>query len=319
MTQPQFPGATQAPPGYPQQPGYYPPQAPQGYPQTPQGYPQGPPQGYQQAPQGYTQQPQQPQAPELAPGTLDAYFSQPSTGGGAALKFAAVGTTHVVVVSRPITDADVQQQTQRGTNLPSTFKDGRPKFVLKIPCTVPPSPDHPDGQAQWWCAGAARDELARAMAEAGAPAGVPEVGAGIQITKTGERTIPGLNPAAVYQVKYWRPSQSGPLASPTGQEDAATKAQVDSGVNGGQQAPQGQQPAYQTLQAYTPQQPPSAQQVYQQPPAPPQQPVYQQSAPQQAPQQPRQTAPQPPPPGPSGELNADQQALLAKLTAQQSG
>lgn len=319
MTQPQFPGVTQAPPGYPQQPGYYQqPQAPQGYPQAPQGYPQAPQgypqqQPYQQPPQGYAQ-PQQ-QAPELAPGSLDAYFSQPSTGGGAALKFPSIGATHVVVVSRPITDADVQQQTQRGTNLPATFKDGRPKFVLKIPCTVPVSTDYPDGQAQWWCAGSARDELARAMAEAGAPAGVPEVGAGIQITKTGERPVPNMNPAAVYQVKYWRPSQQ--LQPPTAQEDAATKGYVDSvNGNGGQQVPQQpaqqppQQPAYQTLQAYTPQQPP---------PAPPQQ-MYQQQAPPQAPQQPQQqTAPPPPPPGPSGALNAEQQELLARLTAQQSG
>lgn len=190
---PNFPGTgTGFPPGQPQYP--QPPYAPQ-Y-QQPQ---------YQPPTQQYPQQPQPPQQ-ELMAGSLDAYFSQPSTGGGAALKFATVGTTHTVIVSRPITDADVQQQTQRGTNQPATFRDGRPKFVLRVPCLIQPSQDHPDGQAQWWCAGAARDELTRAMAEGGAPAGPPEAGATIQVTKTGERPSgAGMNPAAVYSVRYWRP------------------------------------------------------------------------------------------------------------------
>jgi hypothetical protein len=203
--QPQMPGFPQSPEQqnpYGQQPYAAPPQQygpPQGYPAAPQQY--GPPQGY---PQSYAP-PAQP-APPLAAGSLDAFYQQPSSGGGAALKFEP-GTRHVGVVSRPITNADIQQQTNPGNGQPAFFRDGRPKFVMKVPLQLQPTPDRPDGLGQWFVAGAARDELVRAMAEAGAPDGPPEAGAVIDITCTGTRPAgPGMNPAKIYQVRYRRPN-----------------------------------------------------------------------------------------------------------------
>lgn len=141
----------------------------------------------------------------MAKGSIDDFFNQPSVGGGPALKF-AVGTRHAGIVARPVTSADVQQQTVPGGSQPAYYKDGRPKFVLKIPLVVQPSQEHPDGQAQWYVSGGARDELVRAMAEAGAPEGAPESGAGIVVECTGTRPAgAGMNPAKVYKVSYTRP------------------------------------------------------------------------------------------------------------------
>lgn len=204
-------------PQYPQ--GYAPQQYPQpGYPAPPEGYA---PQQFQQPqyapppayPQGYPQ-PGYPQAapPAMAAGSLDAFYNQPSTGGGPALKF-EVNTTHVGIVARPITNADIQQQTNPQNQQPAFFRDGRPKFVMKVPMRVQPSQAHPEGVAQWYVAGAARDELVRAMAEAGAPEGPPEAGAGISITCTGTRPSGvGMNPSKTYAIRYQRPNGAAPVA-----------------------------------------------------------------------------------------------------------
>ncbi len=188
MTYPgqQYPG--QQFPGQPQYPGYAP--APQGYPQP--------------APQ---------QGAQLAAGSIDDFFSQPSVGGGPALKF-DVGTVHVGIVARAVSNADIQQQTNPSNGQPAFYKDGRPKFVMRVPLQVQPTQLHPDGQAQWYVSGGARDELVRAMAESGAPAGPPEAGAAIRVECTGTRPAGvGMNPAKVYKVVYRRPA--GAAAAPT--------------------------------------------------------------------------------------------------------
>ena len=151
-------------------------------------------------------------AQPLAHGTLDDFFDQPAAG-GKALVFDTPGDTRVGVVARAVTDGDVQQQTDtRG--VPQTFRDGRPKFVMRVPLLVQPSADHPDGRAVWYVKGAVRDELARAMAEAGAPAGPPEAGAAVQIAFTGTRPSgPGLNPTKLFAVAYQRPATQ-PSPSP---------------------------------------------------------------------------------------------------------
>src|SRR5438876_2453974 len=88
-----------------------------------------PPQQYGQIPP-----PAQP-AVQLAQGTLDDFYGQPTVGGGQGLKFAVLGTEYYVEQTRPITGADIQQQTDtRG--LPQTFRDGRPKFQMLVPVTV---------------------------------------------------------------------------------------------------------------------------------------------------------------------------------------
>lgn len=298
MTYPQgTPENPWVPPQYPQQPSY--PQAPppQGYPQYPQqqpGYPQQPPQGYPQQQPGYPQQPQ----PPLAAGSLDAFWSQPSVGGGAAWSFDPTQggqLQHIGVVARAITNADIQQQTNRSNNQPATWRDGRPKFVMKVPMLCNASQKHPDGTAQWWVSGQARDELVRAMKDVGAPEGPPEQGALITVTKTGTRPSgPGMNPASIYSVVYQRPDGAQPVSTPSPAAPPAEQVQ---------QAP---------VQGQPQQQPPPP--VYMPPSPPPVTPVVNQqpvmnAVPQQAP-------PPVPTPGDTSALNAEKQALLARLTGQ---
>lgn len=294
----------QFPQPYPQQQ-----QFPQqgGYPQ-PQYQPQPPPQQYAApqaypAPQGYPQ-PQAPQGPPPAAGSLDAFYSQPSAGFGPALKFAQPGVTHTIVVARNVTDADVQQQTMPGTNAPAFYRDGRPKFVMKVPALVQASPEYPEGRAQWFVAGSARDELTRAMAEVGAPRD-PEKDAVITITMTGTRPSgPGMNPSKTWAVQYQRPNGAAPAAPPAQPAPQQAPAPQQMPMAGTQQAPAPPNGMYQAPQPqYAPQD-----QTQQFPAQQPQQQM-------QAPQQP--AAPVHVQPG--NDLDPAQQQLLQTLLAQQAG
>lgn len=282
---------TQAYPGYP-------PQVPPAPPvqQFPQGYPQ-PQQQQFPVQQGYPQPMMAPPPQPLASGTLDDFFSQPSAGGGKSLSFhqKPYGTAYVGIVTRPLGAGDVQQQTDT-TGRPQFFKDGRPKFVMKVPLQMQPSADYPDGLATWFVKGQARDELVRAMSEAGAPAGPPEAGAIIQITYVGERgSGAGMNPAKQFAVIYTRPDGSSAAPAVAQQPTAApSPAPVTP-----QQPPvqYAQQPAQGVPYPATPTAQPGVSPV------------------QQAPVQPapvQQAAPQPP-----ADLSQEQQALLAKLTGAQ--
>lgn len=188
-------------PQVPGQPQGYPPQQP--YP--PQQYPQQPPQGFAQTyqQQQYAPPPQAPQQP-LPNGTLTGFYGQPSTGSGPALKFDQPGQRYVVRVARKVTDADVRAQTNQ-QGVPQYYSDGRPKLVMVVPLVVEGHPGYPEGRGTWWVKGAARDELNRAMAEAGAPEGPPEEGAGMLIEMTGYRPIPNMSPQKLYAVQYVRP------------------------------------------------------------------------------------------------------------------
>lgn len=213
---------------YPQQPPM--PQYPQ--PQYPAPY--GQPQQYQP----YPQQPAPPPAPVQHDTSLSSFFSQPSDAGGPSFKFKDKpnGTKYAGIVARPITDADVRVKTNPSTGEAQTYRDGRPKEVLVVPMLVPQSPEFPDGFASWWVSGQARDELLRAMREAGAPEGPPEEGAGVTVEKTGERPIPGFNPKYIYRVTYVRPQgatqapaeqpgdASAALASPSAPDDVQAQA-----------------------------------------------------------------------------------------------
>jgi hypothetical protein len=272
-------------------PGYLPPTPPP-TPPTPQfpapaQYPQAVP---GQLPQQYAPQqfapgypPAMPTAPQqpLAQGSIDDFYNQPSAGAGKSLSFKAVGTRYVGVVTRPITSGDIQQQTDT-FGRPQTFRDGRPKFVMKVPLQMQPSPEHPDGLGTWYVKGQARDELVRAMAEAGAPAGPPEAGAVVDVTYVSDRQAgPGMNPAKQVHVVYTRPD--GQTSSPAPAVQAPPVQQAT--------------PAPMPQVQYAP-----PQQVAHQPPA---QPVPQPSVPAQAVAQPQ----------PPADLSPEQQALLAKLTA----
>lgn len=250
------------------------PQVPQtqfpGVPQVPQQYvPQAPVPGLPPYPQQYAPQPQfQPPAPPLAKGTIDDYFDQPSISGGPSWSWRnpdgsgkPVGTSYMGIVERTITNADIQQQTQPGTGQPATYRDGRPKFVMKVPLIVQATADFPEGKATWFVTGQARDELVRAMAEAGAPAGPPEAGAAVQVTLVGRKPsrTPGNNPSNQVQIRYGRPHGAPSVASPA----AAPSPMVDA------------MPVVQAMTATTPVAPGAA------PPAAPQ-PPFELSADQQA-------------------------------------
>jgi hypothetical protein len=221
----------QYPPGYPPQ---QPPQQPY-YPPPQQGMGQ---QAYY-PPQGA------PPAPPTAQGTLDGFFGEPSAAGGPALKFKdkAIGTTYTGIVARRLGNGDVRQQTDP-SGRPLTYRDGRPKFVMVVPLFIPGNPEFPEGRGSWWVKGQARDELVRAMHEAGAPEGPPEEGAGVKVTLVGHRPIPGLNPQYLYEVRYIRPDNAG-QAQPAPQPQAA-QAQPVPPPQQAVQAPQAPAPVAQT-------------------------------------------------------------------------
>jgi hypothetical protein len=290
------------------QPNYAPPQYPQ---QFPQQAPQQPPAQFapQFPQQAYPQQfaPQfQPPAPQpLAQGSIDDFYSQPAAGGSKALTFPVVGTVYVGIVERPITNGDIQQQTSPPAqgSVPQFFRDGRPKLTMRIPLQMQPSAAYPDGRATWFVKGADREELARAMAEAGAPEGAPEASAVIQIAYVAEQQSgAGMNPRKVKQVLYRRPDGAAPVAPPAAPSPAAVVAPAaqfapPGTVNDTYQAPPQPDPAALALQ--------QAQQVAQaQLAAQPVQPAAPVATAAPAPA----AAPQPP-----AGLSDAQQALLAQL------
>jgi hypothetical protein len=323
--QPNYPAPQQYPPATPPPPSGYP--APQYPPNSyagpgygaPAMYPAGPgyPGQYPVA-QGYPAPPAQPSAP----GSLDGFYGQPSAAGGPSFKFQnkPMGTTYAGVVARPITDADVRQQTNNA-GVPQTYKDGRPKFILVVPMLVQQSAEFPEGQAGWWVKGQARDELVRAMAEAGAPAGPPEAGAMIAVTLVGQRQIPNMNPQYLYRIVYTRPTGAPAQAVP-----AAPPASVPAHPYGDSQPPAGQpyppmapaQPVYAAPPAqYVPQMPPApAQPAYAVQAAPPAQYASAAAVPAaQAMHAVAQGVPAPVAQAPGlGGLTPEQQALMAQLT-----
>jgi hypothetical protein len=103
-------------------------------------------------------------------------------------------------VARKMTVGDIRQQTD-ASGKPAVYRDGRPKIAMVVPLII-----DGEGEALWMVRGQARDELARAMADAGcAPASMPEAGAELTITAMEPRTIPGHAPQPVVKVTYTRP------------------------------------------------------------------------------------------------------------------
>lgn len=255
---------------------------------------------YAQAPAQYAQQPQQqyapqqfmpgvpqpyaapqPPAPPLAQGSIDDYFDQPSVGGGDSLKFTQVGESYIGIVARAMSNGDIRQQTDSNRN-PLAYNDGRPKFVMVVPLAQvarvvngQPQGFSQDGLGAWWVKGQARDELVRAMAEAGAPQGAPEAGAAVQITFVGERAgRAGFSPSKQFSVVYRRPQGAAPVAAQPAPAPAVTPPVAETApvvsTSSGQpvvyQQPIAAPPAAQVVQQFAPpapavQAPPLAPQV----------------------------------------------------------
>jgi hypothetical protein len=310
---------------YPQAPQQFAPPAPVQQPQYPQAPGQ---QGFAQQPQfqqpGYPQAAPQPPVQPLAQGSIDDFYSQPSASGGPSISWTdaqggpkPIGTQYVGIVARDVTKADIQQQTDFNTKAPLFYKDGRPKFAMKVPLKVQPSQEFPDGEATWYVKGQARDELVRAMSEAGDD-GAPKGGAAISITLVQRRaTQRGLNPANVVQVQYQPPGGPGARQESVQEGNGGVRLQPPAPVQQPAPAQQfAQQPVQQQFVPQAEQQPVQqfAQPAPQQAPAQPQfQPPVQQQAPAQ------QFAPQAQaaPPQAPADFNAEQAQLLARLTGQQ--
>lgn len=202
----------------------------------------------QPVPQQQMQQPQQP-VPEAVQGTVDDWLNkQQSTAYGPAVSFKNKpdGTYYEGVVARTITNSDIEQQTNMNTGAPEFYSDGNPKLVMKVPLDVAVSQDHPEGRATWYVSGKARDELLRAMAEAGAPTGPPEKGAAVRVTLTGRTATRFGNPRNEYRVDYARPAgvaapepRTEAPAQPVATEQQAQAPQAPAQSTGGLQVPPG--------------------------------------------------------------------------------
>lgn len=294
-------------PYYPQAP--QPQQFAQPVPQQ-QQYAPAPPQAYAQPPmQQYAPQAQTPPAQPLADGSIDAFYAQPIVGGGPGISWKGKPDGYTVqgIVPRDVVHADVTQEVgapnTREAGVPQFYRDGRPKFVMAVPLQVPVSQEFPEGEAKLYVRGQLRDELTRAMGEAGVQ-GAPAAGAVITVTLVQRKPGRGTIPQNIFAINY----------TPAGGQPPAVQ-QAPAQQQYAQPVPQQQYaPAQPAQQAPAPQQ---TQQFVQQPmqQAPVQEPV-QQYAPQQA------SAPQAPqaaqsamsvPPG----LDPQQAALLAKLTGGQ--
>lgn len=302
-------------PYYPQQ---YPPQIPQqGYPAQPQqpyAPPMGQPQGYPQPPMG---QPQPPAGPPVQSGSIDDYYNQPVAAGGPGIswKDKPLGTTYVGVIASTPT---VQQDSDYTTKLPKFQRDGvTPQWVMLIPLERVQSnfaqpngqPEFPTGEVVFYARGKDKEEIARAMAEAGV-SGAPQAGATFQVTLVERKPQRQGNPKNVVRIAYTpagTEQQIGQATPATAQAPAAQApaAQAPAPHPVAQQAPnliglQGQGPIDQG------QAPQWAQ------PAPVQQPQLAQPAVPQA--VPAQQAPAPAPgPQPPAGMPAEQAAILASV------
>ncbi|KRB73058.1 hypothetical protein ASE01_19985 [Nocardioides sp. Root190] len=308
--QPFYPQAQQ-----PAQPQYAQPVPQQQYAPVQPGYPQ---QAYPPAqPQQYAPQvPQQPAAP-LADGSLDAFYSQPTMGGGPGISWKGKPDGYTVqgVVPRDVTNADVSQEVgapnTRDAGVPQFYRDGRPKFVMAVPLQVPASAEYPEGEAKLYIRGQLREELTRAMGEAGV-SGAPTAGAIITTTLVQRKQGRGTIPQNIFAVTYTPPGVPAP------QVPQAQPQPVQQPVQQYAPAPQQQfvqQPVAQPQYAqHVPQQAPAQQPVQQY--APQAQAPVQQSVQQPVPQDPNAFAAAGAPGVPAG-LSDQQAQLLAKLTGQQ--
>lgn len=310
--QPYPPQQYAAPPAQPQQ--AYPPQFP-GYPQQAAPAPMAPaypPQPPYQQPYAPPVQTGPPAAP-LADGSLDAFYSQPNTGGGPGVSWKGKPDGYTVqgLVPRDVTNADVTQEVgapnTQEAGRPQFYRDGRPKFVMAVPLQVMASAEYPEGEARLFVRGQLRDELARAMGEAGVD-GAPKAGAVITITLVQRKQGRGAIPQNVFAVRY---TPAGGAVPPVQQPQAPAPQQAQQ-----YQPPVQQVPAQPPVQQYQP----PVQQAY----APTvDQTIAQQAAQGQMPPQWAQQAPAPdqatqgqPQQQVPSDFTADQAALMAKLTGQ---
>jgi hypothetical protein len=283
-----------------------------------------PPQGY--APPQYAP----PAAPPvvLATGTIDQFYSQPtgSSGPGVSWKNKPLGTTYVGLVTRDVVQGDIQQDIDFQTKQPKFTRGGQPVFIMKVPLQVQPCQEFPEGEFTFYVRGQAREELVRAMAQAGLE-GAPKGGALIQVTLIQRKPNQSGNPTNIVQISYTPDYNQVPAAPAPVQQQFQPQAPSPQ-FQAPQQAPQQvqyAQPAQQQVQPVQPQYaapaPAAAPQVQYAAPAAaaPQAPApmaAQAPVQQQAPAVPMQ---QPAPAGvpqPPANLDPNAQAILAQLTPQ---
>lgn len=295
----------------------YAPPAPPAYgaPQGPGPYGQPPGYGYGAPAPAYGAPPQAP----TVHGSMDAFGSQPSGGGGPGISFkdAPFGTTYQMTVKRDARDADVIQDRQpasQGGAL-KTRRDGSPQWVLTVPVYLPTTPVYqggpafPEGEATLYVRSGIRD----ALVDAYGGQIDPKAGDQITLTLTERKQVQNAAiPKNVFRAQVLRNGQ--PITPAVAQAAQAPDPMKAPPVQ--PQAPQGVQ--YAPPAAYAAQ---AAQEAFPQPPVQQEAP----QAPQYQPQgQPQAPAPQAPPaqpqaaPGPIQGLPPMDPAQLALLQRLQS-
>lgn len=213
------------------------------------------PQAQPQPTQGYSNPAAVQPAPQLARGTLEDFYNQPTGGSAPSVtsKFftkRAQGSWLQLEVARDVTNADVRQQTTPDGK-PQTFRDGRPKFVLVVPVKVTGSSDgthvseFPDGEGSLWVKGTLADELRRAMTAAGDPSGYPKGGAQIVMQSAGEKAsrTPGFSATKLYNLQYAGPVGQAAEQYANSQADLQAVAQAANPLNPTTQIPSATIPA----------------------------------------------------------------------------
>ena len=257
MTQQYYGPPAQQPQGQPQGYATYPPQQQAPYAPAPQGY--APQQGYAPAPQYGQQGPMQPpvpQGPPLPQGTLDDFYNQRSVGAGKGLSWNQKpdGYRYIGVVTKTPGNGDVFVDTQPAAQggMPKQNRDGSYKYVLQVQLRIAwldqfQQFTYPEQDARLFLRGGLRDEVTRAMHEAGAE-GVPTEGALIDVTLTGRK--PGNNIATNIFAVVYRPAGTW--------ENSAEYGSFAQALLSGAPAPQPNQYLQQQMQQAPYQQPQSA-------------------------------------------------------------
>lgn len=177
------------------------------------------------------QTPMQAPAPPPEPaGTLQDFWEQPGGGGGPSLSWPHPGVEYAGTVIRDVTRADLIVQTDLVTKAVQKFPDGRVKRAMKVMLNVQPSPQFPEGKAAWYVKGADRDELVRAMQEAGAGLDAdgnpqaPRQGDFIHIAYTHDQPSRAGNPSKVKRIRYIQAKDVPPGMAP--QQPGVVQGQV---------------------------------------------------------------------------------------------
>jgi hypothetical protein len=183
-------------------------------------------------------EPEKPTEPLPVPSSFKEFFDQPSSVGGEGRYWKyhqkPVGTSYWGIVKRAVVLTDIKPQTDAEGNVQR--QNGQVRWQLEVPMLMMPDQDFQDGFAVVVFKSDARDKLNAEMVAVGVephPDGgyLPEAGAFIQMTKSGEQTgtsKKGGFTKYIYEVVYRRPDDPWSVAK-RAEVNAAHKALAEEG------------------------------------------------------------------------------------------